>query len=236
MCRLPKDDLVIFSSRTIPGNEKAVANVVNGLVRQGVHVLNDQTHLVHVSGHPRVDEIAELYNVVKPKALIPVHGEPYHLQAHAELGVKLGIKDVKIVEDRAMVRLTGGPLKVVDEVPGGRLYKDGNLLLPEEDSTLAERRRLLWAGIVSVAACVTNKGDLASDIEISLTGVPKEGTSGDDMMDIVEDSVRETFHSLPKPKRRNFETLREALIRSVRGGVEQEWGKKPWVEVHLLEI
>jgi ribonuclease J len=233
---LAKGDLVIFSSRTIPGNEKAVAAVVNGLVRQGIHIINDRTHLVHVSGHPRIDEIAELYKVIKPKALIPVHGEPYHLQAHAELGEKLGIKDVKIIEDRQLVRLTGGPLTVVDEVPGGRLYKDGNLLLPEEDSTLSERRRLQMAGMVSVAVCATNKGELASDIEITLTGVPKQGTSGDDMYDIVDDAVRETFHSLPKPKRRDFERLREALIRSIRGNVEQEWGKKPWVEVHLLEI
>jgi ribonuclease J len=233
---LAKGDLVIFSSRTIPGNEKPVANVVNGLVRQGVHVLTDRTHLVHVSGHPRVDEIAELYNVVKPKALIPVHGEPYHLQAHAELGQKLGIKDVKIIEDRQMVRLTGGPLTVIDEVPGGRLYKDGNLLLPEEDSTLSERRRLQMAGMVSVAVCATNKGELASDIEISLTGVPKTGMSGDDMYDIVDDAVRETFHSLPRARKRDFVSLREALMRSVRGAVDQEWGKKPWVEIHIMEI
>jgi ribonuclease J len=233
---LAKGDLVIFSSRTIPGNEKPVAGVVNGLVRQGVHVLTDRTHLVHVSGHPRVDEIAELYKVVKPKALIPVHGEPYHMQAHAELGQKLGIKNVKIVEDGQLVRLTPPPLTVVDEVPSGRLYKDGNLLLPEEDSTLGERRRLAMAGIVSVAICVTNKGELASDIEITLTGVPKTGTSGDDMYDVVYDAVRETFHSLPKAKRRDFERLREALVRSIRGGVEQEWGKKPWVEIHIMEI
>jgi ribonuclease J len=233
---LAKDDLVIFSSRTIPGNEKAVANVVNGLVRQDIHVLTDRTHLVHVSGHPRVDEITELYKLIKPKALIPVHGEPYHMQAHAELGQKLGIKHVSIVGDRELVRLTPLPIAVIDEVPGGRLYKDGNLLLPEEDSTLAERRRLQWSGMISIALCVTNKGELTSDIEMTLTGVPKTGTSGDDMYDVVEDSIRETFHSLPKPRRRDFETLREALIRSVRGGVEQEWGKKPWVEVHILNI
>ncbi|MES2907298.1 MAG: ribonuclease J, partial [Pseudomonadota bacterium] len=234
---LAKGDEVIFSSRTIPGNEKAVGAVVNGLVRQGVHVITSDTHLVHVSGHPRVEEIKDLYNVVKPKALIPVHGEPYHLQAHAELGQKLGIPHTLIIEDRQLVRLTPAPPTVVDDdVPGGRLYKDGQLLLPEEDSTLAERRRLMFAGVISLAFAVTDKGELASDIDIALTGVPKEGISGDDMYDVVGGAVEETFRSLPKPKRRNFESLREAVMRSVRGAVEQEWGKKPWVEVHIVSI
>ncbi len=229
------DDLVIFSSRTIPGNEKPVGRVVNGLVRQGVKIITDQDDLVHVSGHPRVEEITELYNVVKPKALIPVHGEPYHLQKHAELGRKLGIKDIQIIEDGQMVRLCPGPLKVVDDIPSGLLLKDGKLLLPHEDTTVAERRRLLQAGIVSLGVIVTRDGEMASDPDIALTGVPKFGLSGDDMLDIVEDALTNTFKSLPKPKKRNFETLRDALMRSVRGAVEQEWGKKPWVEIHLLE-
>lgn len=230
------DDLVIFSSRTIPGNEKAVGAVANGLVRQGVHIITSETHLVHVSGHPRVDEITELYRLVKPKALIPVHGEPYHMQAHAELGAKLGIKNILMIEDGQMVRLTPAPLVVVDDVPSGNLYRDGKLLLPEEDSTIAERRRLLWSGIVSLAFAVTNNGDLASDPDIALNGVPKFGLSGDDMLDIVEDAINSTFKSLPKPRRTNFDTLRDALMKSVRGAVEQEWGKKPWVEVHIVSI
>src|SRR5262249_34556609 len=142
---LGKGDCVIFSSRTIPGNEKAVGRVVNGLIRQGVQVITDRIELVHVSGHPRRAELADLYGWVKPRILVPVHGEPLHLHEHAALGRELGIPEVLTCENGDLVRLAPGRARVVDEVPAARLYKDGRLIVEAEGRTLPDRRRLAFA-------------------------------------------------------------------------------------------
>src|SRR6266581_632888 len=122
---LTKGDRVIFSSRTIPGNEKAVGRVVNGLVRQGVEVISDRTHLVHVSGHPRRSELADMFSWVKPRIAIPVHGEALHLAEHAALARSLGVPATIVCSDGDLIKLAPEPTGIIDEVPAARLYKDG---------------------------------------------------------------------------------------------------------------
>src|SRR3954467_3190154 len=112
---LNKGDCVIFSSRTIPGNEKAVGTIVNGLINQGIEVITDRTHLVHVSGHPRRAELAELISWVKPKILIPAHGESLHLSEHAKLGRSLGVKEVVQCRNGDLVRIAEGRAGIIDE-------------------------------------------------------------------------------------------------------------------------
>ena len=121
---LAKGDRVIFSARPIPGNEKAISGVINGLVRQGVEVITDRTHLVHVSGHPRRDEMRDMYGWVRPQIALPVHGEALHLAEHAKLARAAGVKDVILCANGDLVRLAPGPTGVIDEVRAGRLYKD----------------------------------------------------------------------------------------------------------------
>ena len=106
---LSKGDMVVFSSRTIPGNEKAVSRVVNGLIRQGIEVITDRTHLVHVSGHPRREEMRELYGWVRPRIAVPVHGEALHLAEHAALARKAGVPEVVLCGDGDLVRLPDPP-------------------------------------------------------------------------------------------------------------------------------
>ena len=141
-----KGDTIIFSSRTIPGNEKAVGRVINGLVRQGIEVITDRTHLVHVSGHPRRAEMEEMYRWVRPRIAIPVHGEALHLSEHAKLARAVGVPEVVLCGDGDLVRLAPDA-GVIDEVPAARLYKDGAILISAEERTVADRRKLSFAGI-----------------------------------------------------------------------------------------
>ncbi|HWV43745.1 ribonuclease J [Pseudorhodoplanes sp.] len=229
-------DQVIFSSRTIPGNEKAVSSVINGLIDQGVHVITDRTHLVHVSGHPRIGEVEELLGWLKPKILIPAHGEALHLSEHAAIGRRLGIPDVVTCRNGEMVQLAPGRPGVIDKIPHGRTYKDGVVMVDAESRTIAERRRLSFVGMITVALALTEKGALAADPEIELIGIPERGKDGQPLADIALDAVHDTFESLPRQRRRDPDSVAEAVRRGVRGAVAQQWGKKPICYVHVLAV
>ena len=229
-------DRVIFSSRTIPGNEKAVGRVVNGLVSQGIRVISDRTHLVHVSGHPRVAELEDIIRWVNPKMLIPVHGEALHLAEHAAIGRRLGIRDVVLCRNGDLVKLAPGMPGIIDELPSGRLYKDGRLLISAEGRTISERRKLSFSGIVSVALAVTEKGTLAADPEVDLAGIPETGANGESLAEIAYNAVLETFESLPRPQRRDPDSITEAVRRGVRAALVAPWGKKPLCHVQVVTV
>jgi ribonuclease J len=233
---LARGDRVIFSSRAIPGNEKAVGEVINGLVSQGIEVITDRTHLVHVSGHPRRDELRDMIGWVRPKILIPAHGEALHLSEHAELARRAGVPNVLVCRNGDLVRLAPDGPAIIDEVPSGRLYKDGSLLVNAESKTVAARRRLSFAGIVSVALALDDKGQLLAAPEVELTGLPDTDAAGVSMTEIARDAVEEAFESLPKPRRRDPDTVAEAVRRAVRGRIAERWNKKPICHVHVLTV
>lgn len=233
---LSRGDQVIFSSRTIPGNEKAVSAVVNGLIDQGIQVITDRTHLIHVSGHPRIGEVEELLGWVKPDILVPVHGEALHLSEHAAIGRRLGIPNVVSCRNGDMVQLAPGKPGVIDQIPHGRVYKDGVVLVGADSRTIADRRRLSFVGLVTVALALTEKGALAADPEVELFGIPEMGKDGKPLADIAMDAVEETFESLPKARRRDPDSVAEAVRRGVRGAIAQQWGKKPICHVHVLAV
>jgi ribonuclease J len=228
-------DLVIYSARTIPGNEKAVNRVINLLIEQGIEVITDRTHLVHVSGHPRRAELEELIGWVKPKALIPVHGEALHLHEHATLARRCGVRDVIQCRNGDLVQLSP-QVRIVDEVPAGRIYKDGMLLVEADARTVADRRRLSFAGAVSVAIAITHKGELVEDPSLDLIGIPDRDRDGGLLHEAVHDAVLETIESLPRGRRRDPDAVAEAVRRAVRAAVAQRWGKKPMCHVHVLTV
>jgi len=233
---LSRGDRVIFSARPIPGNEKAVSRVINGLVEQGIEVITDRTHLVHVSGHPRRDELREMIGWVRPKILIPAHGEALHLAEHAELARKAGVPHVLVCRNGDLVRLAPNGPEIIDEVPSGRLYKDGSLLVNAESRTIAARRRLSFAGVVSVALALSEKGVLAADPEVELIGLPETDAGGASMTEIARDAVEIAFDALPKPRRRDPDAVAEAVRRAVRGAIAERWKKKPICHVHVLTV
>lgn len=231
-----RGDRVIFSSRTIPGNEKAVGRVQNGLVDQGIEIITDRTHLVHVSGHPRVAEMEEMLGWVKPQILLPVHGEALHLSEHAGIGRRLGIPQVLQCRNGDLVQLSPGKAGVIDELPSGRVYKDGRLLVPAEGKTVSERRKLSFSGVISVAMAIDDKGVLAADPEIEMIGIPELGAGGEKLAEIVHDAVSDTVETLPRARRRDPDELAESVRRAVRSAVSGHWGKKPICYVHVLVV
>jgi ribonuclease J len=233
---LEAGDRVIFSSRTIPGNEKAVGRVQNALADLGVEVITDQDAPVHVSGHPRRGELEQLYRWVKPAVAVPMHGEGRHLEAHAKLAEKLGIKEVVRARNGTMVRLLPGPAKIIDEVPVGRLYRDGSILTRAEDGQVRERRKLSFAGSVSVSIVLSEKGALLADPEVALSGLPAADAEGISFETIARDAAIGTIESIPRPRRKDPALVSEAVRRGVRAAVNQAWGKKPVCSVLLTVV
>jgi ribonuclease J len=173
---------------------------------------------------------------VRPKILIPAHGEALHLAEHAALARGAGVPHVLICRNGDLVRLGQNGAEIIDEVPSGRLYKDGSLLIDGESRTVAARRRLSYAGIVSVAVALSDKGELVADPEIELVGIPETDAGGASMAEITRDAVEEAFASIPKPRRRDPESVAEAVRRAVRGAIGQRWNKRPLCHVHVLTV
>jgi ribonuclease J len=232
---LGKGDLVVFSSRTIPGNEREVGRIQNRLVDLGCDIVADGDALVHVTGHPRREELKEMYAWVRPRIAIPMHGEARHLSEHAKLARAAGVGEVLSVRNGEMVRLAPGKAQIIDEAPVGRLFRDGGLLVPAVDGPVRERRSLAFAGIVVVALVRSGRGEISPEAEIALDGVPTADAQGRPMRDIVRDAVEGTIVSIPRDRRKDGEMVREAVRRSVRSAVENAWGKRPIAKVLLVQ-
>ena len=232
---LGKGDLVIFSSRTIPGNEREVGRIQNQLVDLGCELVTDNEALVHVTGHPRREELKEMYGWVRPRIAIPMHGEPRHLAEHAKLARAAGVKEVVDIRNGDMVRLAPGFAEVIDEAPVGRLFRDGNLLVPSENGPVRERRSLAFAGIVVVALVRSARGEISPEAEIALDGVPTSDEEGRPMLDIVRKAVEGAIVSFPRDRRKNGEQVREAVRRAARSAIENAWGKRPIAKVLLTQ-
>ncbi len=233
---LAPGDRVVYSARTIPGNEREVGAVINALILDGIEVITDRTHMVHVSGHPRTDELRDMYGWVRPEVLVPVHGEALHLREHARLGRELGIGEIVPAINGNVVRLAPGPAAIIDEARSGRLYKDGRIVMSADAEAVRERRRLSFAGHVTVSLAVDGRGDAVADPKIALIGLPELDGDGDPLEEIVADAVDEVLATLPRPRRRDPDALAEAVRRAVRGAVDGAWGKKPVCQVHVLTV
>lgn len=229
-------DTLVFSSRAIPGNEKAINTIINALVSRGVNVLTDRDRLVHVSGHPRQDELREMYDWLKPDLLIPAHGEAMHLAAQADLARKCGIASVLTIANGEIVRLAPGPPGQVDLIAAGRLYKDGALIGNADSTGVIDRRRLAFAGHVVVSLVLNARGDILADPDVALLGLPKEDLAGRPFEETVVAATLDTLESLPRPRRRDPDSLADSLRRAVRAAVRDAWGKKPVCTVFVAVV
>jgi ribonuclease J len=229
-------DLVIFSARTIPGNEKAVTRVQNNLALLGCDIMTDSDALVHVTGHPRREELNQMYAWLRPRVAIPMHGEARHLREHARLAKAAGVPEVHTLMDGQMLRIAPGPASVIDEAPVGRLFRDGRLIVPGGDGPVRERRKLSFVGLVAVAIVLNRRGSIIGEPDAVLDGVPTETATGEPMEGVVLDAVEGTLASIPQAKRRDPELVRDAVKRAVRSAVEQAWGKRPIAKVLITVV
>ena len=233
---LKAGDTVIFSSRTIPGNEKAVGKLINAFMAGGVEVVTDRNALVHVSGHPRRAELAKMYAWLRPKIAIPAHGEPLHLTEHAAFAKSQGAPRVLRAFNGDLVRLAPGDASTIGKVDGGRRLKDGAILLPRDQECVGQRRRLSFAGVVSIALGLTPHGEMAGDPDVMIAGLPERTRDGAGFDEIIDSTIFETFESLPRGKRRDPDFVSTAIERAVRNAVGGVWGKKPQVHVLVVEV
>ncbi|RAI00670.1 MBL fold metallo-hydrolase [Acuticoccus sediminis] len=231
---LSAGDRVIFSSRTIPGNEKAVNEVMNGLALQGIEVVTDSQGLVHTSGHPRRDELVELYGWLKPKVLIPVHGEPVHLAAHERLAKANGIDNVVMISNGKMARLDPAPAAVVDEIEPNILLMDGRLLRTPEEANVRERRALAFAGVVTAVVTLDDRYELDDDPLVVLMGIPARDDEGETFREQLVDEIAGAVESIPRHRRRDRDTVVQAARRAIRSHMSQHWGKKPLCHVFVV--
>lgn len=220
-------DTMIFSSRAIPGNEKAINGIINALVARGINVIADRDGLVHVSGHPRRDELREMYGWLEPDVLVPVHGEAMHLAAQAALAREWGIAQVVSIANGEIVRLAPGPAVQTDQIVAGRLYKDGVLIGDVESIGATERRRLAYAGHVVVSLVLDARGNILAEPEVGLFGLPREDRAGQPFEETAMSAALHALESLPRPRRRDPDAVADSLRRAVRAAIREGWGKKP---------
>lgn len=233
---LGKGDLVIFSARSIPGNEKAIGAVMNGLSEQGVQILTDRDALVHVSGHPRTSELAEFYQLTRPRALVPVHGEPLHLEAHRRFAQQSGIKDITVARNGSVVRLSEGPPEVIDDVYAGIWVRDAKIVTTPDQSGVKDRRKLAYVGVVFVSIALDRKGNILDDPIVEPIGLPEFDGEGDLLEEIIFTAVLGAVESIPRPRRRDPDLIADAMARACRAAVSQAWGKKPVCRVAVSMI
>jgi ribonuclease J len=229
-------DRVIFSSRTIPGNEREVGRIINNFIRMNIEVITDRSALIHASGHPRRGEVAQFYDWIRPKIAVPAHGEEIHLAEHAKFATSRGIPHVIRARNGDMVLLSSDQPAIVDQVPHGRLYKDGNTLLPSDDESLRMRQKLAFAGIVTIALALNDKGDLTGLPDVVLAGLPAKTRGGAALDSLIDETLFQTLDSLPRQKRRDADVVSGAIEKAVRNLVGSVWGKKPAVHVLVVEV
>ena len=230
---LSPGDIVVFSSRAIPGNEKAILEVKNGLIDQGIRIIEDGEALVHVSGHPRRNELRQMYEWTRPQIGIPVHGEAAHLIAQGALMTSAGIPQVVQARNGDMVRLAPGAAEIIDQVPHGRIFQDGLVVGNDDETGIRDRRKLSFAGHVAVNVVLDDRFELAGDPDLVAIGVAEADRAGRPLEDLMLSAAIGAVDSIPRQRRKDLDLVSEAVRRAVRGAANDAWGKKPIVTVFV---
>jgi ribonuclease J len=227
--KLSEGDTVIFSSRIIPGNEVAIGRIMNQLSELGVKIVTERQAHVHVSGHPGRPELVQMYDWVRPKIVVPVHGEQRHLAEHARLALASGVPHTIVQKNGDVIRLAPDGPKKIDEVRVGQLVLDGDVILPADGSTVNERRKIGYGGLITVALPLGEDGQLVGKPLIRPFGVPVEEDRDDFIADATDAATRAFGPG-------NEDTMRENVRLAVRRCATLWTGKKPVVEVMLLQV
>jgi ribonuclease J len=230
--KLSEGDTVVFSSRQIPGNELAIGRIMNALAAKGVEMITDRQAFVHVSGHPGRPELAEMYRWIRPEILLPVHGEARHMAEQARFGRSLGVPEAVVQQNGEIIRLAPGKPERVGFATAGRLVLDGDVILPADGTTINERRRVSLYGQISVAVAVDVGGNLFGTPQIRLQGVPVE----EDREDFLEEAAAAATEAVRTDGDGDREKLRESLRLAVRRVATRWTGKKPVVDVLIVEL
>jgi ribonuclease J len=221
--KLEAGDLVVYSSKQIPGNELSIGRVQNALASRGIDIVTEKQAHVHVSGHPGQPELEAMYEWIRPEIAIPVHGERRHMEEHAKLALASGVKRALVPINGSAIRLAPEGPRLLSHEPAGRLVLDGDIILPADGATIVERRRLAHNGVIAVSVVMGRNGLPAATPQVSAHGVPVEEDKAEFLAAAKGDAKRQAQFA---------EAIRVAVRR-----VAREWtGKKPVTDVQVTRL
>jgi len=234
---LGRGDTCLFSSREIPGNERAILELQNKLAMRGVEIITGKDRHIHVSGHPCRDELRAMYEMVRPQIAIPTHGEQRHLMEHAKFALSLQVPEALAVKNGDMIRLAPGPAAVIDEVPNGRLLVDGDAIISSDSETIRDRIRLGEHGYVMVSIAMDAKGRIKAGPDVRARGLSeRNGAPAEGRLEQLADAAEEAFNRLKPDQRMDEETAEGFVMRAVRKACDRIFGKRPIVDVVVMTI
>ncbi|MFV0472770.1 MAG: ribonuclease J [Pikeienuella sp.] len=233
--KLTDGDMVLFSSKTIPGNEKEVYRLYNLLSEQGIEVVDSDMEPIHVSGHGRRDEIARVYEALRPKVAVPMHGEHRHLVEHAMLAKGWGAAPV-VAPNGTVVGLDLPTPAAAAHVETGRLYLDGEVLVGALDGVIRSRLKMARRGHVTIGVVVDEAGELFADPQVKTEGLPAVGRNGEDIAALIADRVDAAFEGASRQELRSDDRLSDLAERVARKAAMEAWGKKPVTSVIVTRL
>jgi ribonuclease J len=232
---LSAGDLFLFSSKTIPGNERGVIKIINQLSEKGVDVVDDSSGKYHVSGHANRPELSKIHEIVSPQFLLPMHGEHRHLREHIKLAEAKGVSCL-LASNGTMVDLSGNQLKVVDHVDTGRLYLDGTTKFGALDGIVRDRIKLAVNGIILVNIIFDENDDMLGEPWCEIRGLPDVGQSDCNVIDVLEEDLSQYIGRSKPSVIQDDEKLEKDIKRIARQTALTEIGKKPEVSVIISRL
>tara|TARA_B100000686_G_scaffold162822_1_gene170375 strand:- start:119 stop:1777 length:1659 start_codon:yes stop_codon:yes gene_type:complete len=232
---IEEGDAVIFSSKIIPGNVRKHYNLHNKLIRDGIEVISEETEFVHVSGHPNRDDLKDMYSWIKPKSLIPVHGEHRHMKEQINFAKEMKIQFPVFVENGDIVKLYPGEKPIVyDKAPSGRLYVDGTISTGEDSNSIKERKNIANNGFLGVTIFVSSKGEVKGEPQLVLYGLPVENK--EDFIIDMQSELLKSIKTFSLNNAKQHDNLIEALKRTSRKFSKEKTGKKPLTNINIVRI
>jgi ribonuclease J len=232
---LQEGDLFIFSSKTIPGNEKGVSRIINQFSEMGVDVVEDDSGLYHVSGHANCPDLEQMHEIIQPQFLIPMHGEHRHLREHSKLALEKGIASI-VCPNGNILSLSSNKPKILEKIELGRLYLDGSSKVPSTEGAVRDRIRMALNGLVIVTILLDEKDDLIGDPWCETKGLPLVTNSNAPLIDCLEEDLGQLIGRVDPDVILNNDKLEEVLKRGARQTCKSEIGKKPEISVIISRL
>ena len=233
---LDEGDTVIFSSRIIPGNEKKLFKIHNQLVKNNINVISEENAFIHVSGHPGRDEMRDMYEWIKPKISIPVHGEHRHMKEHYDFATSLGVPQPMLIENGDMIRIAPGEPKIIDKVHNGKLYVDGNRVIDDQSRFLKDRKNIAHNGLMDVTLIISKKGNLDRNPIINIRGLPFNDEELDGCFYEMEDEILKTSKAYSLNNKKHEKNLIDALKSNLKKIIYSKTRKRPYTNITLIRV
>ena len=232
---LERGDCVIFSSKIIPGNEKKLYHLQNLIVKNKMEMISEENAFVHVSGHPNREDLKDMYKWVKPRCVIPVHGEHRHMAEHVSFAKEMQVPKTLLIENGDIIKiLPGDKPEIVDKAPSGKVYLDGSINVETDSQSIKDRKNLSLNGYLEITLIVSNSGNVKKPV-ISFRGIPK-GEEDESLIFDIEDEILNICRTFSMDSKKQQQNLIETIKQNCRRIVREKTGKKPFTNINIARI